>query len=194
MGSGRKKILWLASWYPNRHDAYDGDFVQRHARAAALFNDIHVIVVKESSTVKEVETDWTTSAGLTEQIIYFNPGHGWFSGLRKQLRWRSIYLQAVYEYIKNQEKPELVHVQVPWKAGLIALELKLRLNLKYIVTEHWTIYNDGSPSTYERSARALKKSLQLIYKRSSCAVTVSSNLGMVLSRLFPIKNIRVIHN
>ena len=44
----RKKILWLVSWYPNRNDKFDGDFIQRHARAAAIYHDVHVIFVTDT--------------------------------------------------------------------------------------------------------------------------------------------------
>ena len=36
-------VLWLPSWYPNKLAPFDGDFIQRHAKAAALYNDILVI-------------------------------------------------------------------------------------------------------------------------------------------------------
>ncbi|HQV61525.1 MAG TPA: hypothetical protein PLG08_12150, partial [Chitinophagaceae bacterium] len=46
----RKKILWLCSWYPAKTDPYNGDFIQRHARAAALYNDIYIIHVAGDET------------------------------------------------------------------------------------------------------------------------------------------------
>jgi len=53
----RKKILWLVSWYPNKYDLFDGDFIQRHAKAAALYNDIHVLFIKafDEQLIKEEE-------------------------------------------------------------------------------------------------------------------------------------------
>ena len=36
-------VLWLPSWYPNKLSPFDGDFIQRHAKAAALYNDIAII-------------------------------------------------------------------------------------------------------------------------------------------------------
>ena len=53
----RKKILWLASWYPNRNDPFDGDFIQRHARAAAIDHDIHVIHVSEAEIENALEEE-----------------------------------------------------------------------------------------------------------------------------------------
>jgi len=39
-------VLWLPSWYPNKLDPFDGDFIQRHANAASLHTKVHVIFVK----------------------------------------------------------------------------------------------------------------------------------------------------
>ena len=74
--SARKKILWLVSWYPNRDDRFDGDFIQRHARAAALVHDIHVIFVKDSPIDSPLEEEWNHATGLTEQLIYFRTLNG----------------------------------------------------------------------------------------------------------------------
>ena len=42
-----KNILWLPGWYPNILSPYDGDFIQRHARAVALFQKLTVIYIKK---------------------------------------------------------------------------------------------------------------------------------------------------
>ena len=47
MNKERKHIIFLARWYPHRYDPMFGLFVQRHAEAAALFNDITVIYCNE---------------------------------------------------------------------------------------------------------------------------------------------------
>ena len=45
MDHDRKHIVFLARWYPHRYDPMFGLFVQRHAEAAALYNDISVVYV-----------------------------------------------------------------------------------------------------------------------------------------------------
>ena len=37
--------LWLASWYPSKIAPFEGDFIQRHARATALVQPVHVVHV-----------------------------------------------------------------------------------------------------------------------------------------------------
>ncbi len=139
--SARKKILWLVSWYPNRDDRFDGDFIQRHARAAALVHDIHVIFVKDSLIDSPLEEEWNHATGLTEQLLYFKSINGLFAKARKQLTWQSLIRGAIKKYIKAHGLPALVHVHIPWKAGLIALWSRKNLGLPYVITEHWGIYN-----------------------------------------------------
>jgi hypothetical protein len=69
----RKKILWLCSWYPGKTEPFNGDFIQRHARAAALYNDIYVIHVTGDSSGKteNTEEEINKSGSLTENIIYY---------------------------------------------------------------------------------------------------------------------------
>jgi len=54
-------------------DPFNGDFIQRHARAAALFNDIHVIHVTYDypNDVEHSDQELNSNGQLTEQIVYF---------------------------------------------------------------------------------------------------------------------------
>ena len=47
-----KEILWLPSWYPNKIDPFDGDFIQRHAYAVSLHKKIHVIFARPDESGK----------------------------------------------------------------------------------------------------------------------------------------------
>ena len=59
----RKKILWLCSWYPNKMEPFNGDFIKRHAEAVSLYEDVQVIYVvrdvngKVTKGVLEVESE-----------------------------------------------------------------------------------------------------------------------------------------
>lgn len=69
------KVLWLASWYPNKLSPYAGDFVKRHAEAVSLYEDIHVIsVVKDvyGEVTRDLLVEENVSGRLTETIIYYH--------------------------------------------------------------------------------------------------------------------------
>lgn len=182
----RKKILWLVSWYPNKNDRFDGDFIQRHARAAAIYNDVHVIFVADAEIKKAIEEEWNYSSGLTEQIVYFKKKTGILGRLRKQMIWKGLYQRSVKQYISKNGLPDFVHVHVPWKTGLIALWMKRKYGLDFIVSEHWGIYNtvvEGNIYTMLQLAQALIKRIFIKAKKVvSVSKFLSNGIGKITGR------------
>ncbi|MFL5773498.1 MAG: glycosyltransferase, partial [Flavisolibacter sp.] len=167
----RKKILWLVSWYPNRSDRFDGDFIQRHARAAAIKNDIHVIFVKSIVSEREMEEEWNYVTGLTEQLIYFRNRTGPFRKWKQFKTWKKAFTNAVDAYISKNGFPDCVHVHIPWKAGLIGIWVKNKYHLPFILSEHWGIYDS------EIKNPAYRKLLRKIYNESGAFISVSQYLA-----------------
>ena len=127
------KVLWLASWYPNREDRSDGDFIQRHARAVALFYQVHVIyVMKAKKGSRGDEREINVEGNLTEEIIYYSPFR---TGIRpldrflSQRKFNKCYRKAITAYITEKGKPPLVHVHVAMKAGLAAIWAKKKWDI-----------------------------------------------------------------
>lgn len=173
----RKKILWLVSWYPNKNDRFLGDFIQRHARAAAICHDVHVIFVTDADMEKPTDEEWNYATGLTEQIIYFKKKKGIASRLRKQIAWKNTYQQAVKNYIKKNGLPAWVHVHIPWKAGLIALWMKKKYGSSFMITEHWGFYNRTSKNNFFTKPQLLQKLVKEIFKKAVSFVSVSKFLA-----------------
>lgn len=140
------KILWLASTYPSALHPFDGDFVQRHAQAAALFTGIEVIhVIKDASghITDNVKETVTINDLLTERIIYYKPfktSIAFIDRLFSGLKYKRLYRDAVKKYIEQNGKPAFIHVHIAMKAGLTALWLKRNFKIPYILTEHWGGY------------------------------------------------------
>lgn len=192
--SQRKNILWLVSWYPNRYDPFDGDFIQRHARAAALHHNIHVLFVKEAEDGAPASEEWRRATGLTEQLIYFPRPSGSLAPVRKWLSWRRLCIAAVRQYIRRQGRPQAVHVHVPWKAGLIALELKKRWQIPYLVTEHWGIYNPVVADSILTRSMPVRLALCQIFKEASLFLSVSRYLGKGVNELLVRKAFSIVPN
>ncbi len=172
----RKKILWLVSWYPNRNDFYDGDFIQRHARAAAIYHDVHVIFVTVINDALHAGEEIKKVTGLTEQIIYFKQPV-FLGKMLKHLRWKKLFYTAVDSYIKTNGKPDVVHVHVPWKAGLVALWLKKKYRLPFIVTEHWGIYNRVAEGHFHQQAGYVQTGIKNIIGQADKLISVSNYVG-----------------
>jgi glycosyltransferase involved in cell wall biosynthesis len=140
------KVLWLASIYPSKLFPYDGDFIQRHARATALFCEIEVLhIVKDengkfTNDVKEIVD---THGPLTERIIYYMPAKTSIKiidRLLSGLKYKRLSRAAVKKYIAHNGKPAFFHLHVAMKAGLTALWAKRKYNISYLLTEHWGGY------------------------------------------------------
>jgi glycosyltransferase involved in cell wall biosynthesis len=192
----RKKILWLCSWYPSKLEPFNGDFIQRQARAAALYNDIQVIHLAPDTVqeTKEKVVSISTEGGLTEQIIYYRKKTSAWGRFWAHYRWLFLYRQALRNYVKKNGKPALVHVHVPLKAGIMAVWFKRRYKVPFVVTEHWGIYNNVADDNYENRSRLFKRFTRLIFGRASGFISVSKYLAEGVNRLVLKINYRVITN
>jgi len=178
----KQKILWLVSWYPNEDDQFDGDFIARHANAASLNNDVHVLFVTQSQKVVQTTINTTHKGGLTEEIIYFRSSRSLLSRISKQIMWFSLSLAAVKRYIKLNGKPDHVHVHVAWKAGLLGLFLRWRFGFKYYLTEHSGIYVYESPCSFSSKPSIVRRLIRLIFRSADKVLPVSSFLAEAISK------------
>lgn len=194
-----KKVLWLVSWYPNRLDNFDGDFIQRHARAVALHCKIHVIYVKKDDKLAAGEntTEHEASGNLTEQIIYYNSkktGIGLPDKFISHQHYKKHFQNAIESYIASSGKPDLVHVHVAMKAGVAALWIKKKWGIPYIVSEHWTAYLAKADQRIEQFSLPYRNILERVIKESSALTVVSDHLGKSIQRYLPSVQYRVIPN
>lgn len=180
-----KKILWLCSWYPNRLDPYDGDFIQRQARAASAYVNIHVIRLVPDPELKpgSVEIQTARQPNLTEQIVYIGKGKGRIGRLLYFLRWEREFRKLLKNYFSEAGRPSMVHVHVPYPAGRLAVWLKRRYRIPYIVTEHWTIYQPANPLPYSRLPLRMRMLIYSVLKEAERFLPVSTDLGKQVARL-----------
>lgn len=192
----RKKILWLCSWYPSKFEPFNGDFIQRHARAAALENDIHVIHVTYDYPKGAVspKQEVTSEHGLTEHIIYFKKKKSALFTVKNQLKWAATFKKAIRNYIVKNGKPDLVHLHIPVKAGWLALWVKRNYKIPYLVTEHWGIYNNVLEENFESKNPLLKSLIRKVFQSASVFISVSHFLGDIIKHRFGLGQYTVIPN
>jgi hypothetical protein len=124
------KILWLCSWYPNELDPFDGDFVERHAKALSLFTEVHVIHLVQNYELLKGQTgnDRCSHNGNLHTHISMIPfvetGSSFINKLLFNWRYQRKLKELLEAFIKENGKPDLVHVHVPVKAGAGAVWLK----------------------------------------------------------------------
>ena len=180
------KVLWLASWYPNEANETNGDFVQRHAEATSLYCKVDVIHVEKDTNSfikKKVEIKKIKKGNLTETIVLFKPNTLFFVGrIISVLKYKELFKQQLNKYIKENGLPDIVHVQIAMKAGILALWLKKKYNIPYVITEQWTMYNSEAPDAYEKRSIIFKNFIKKIFANASLFLTVSKNLAETIEK------------
>lgn len=195
------KILWLCSWYPHSTDRFDGDFIERHAKALSEFQQVDVIHLVQNTSLLTNETYRTekrTEKNLHTEIVYVPVPCTPFAALTSALFNRRYYrqmLDTVKEYIEQKGVPDLVHVHVPVKMGAGALWLKRKFNIPFVVTEHSNIYHNREGeenfSTYSPYFRFIAKR---VIDKADVLITVSDYLGKTINEIATKKEYAVIPN
>jgi glycosyltransferase involved in cell wall biosynthesis len=180
------KVLWLTSWYPNKLNKTNGDFIQRHAQAASLYCKVDVIHIEKdihSVLNQPIEIKKNSEGNLSETIILFKPDKLPLAGkLFSLLKYKRLYYQQIKKYIKENGLPDIVHVQIAMKAGIIALWMKKKFGVKYVITEQWTMYNSDAGDAYEKRSFVFKNVTKKIFTNASLFLTVSKNLAEVIEK------------
>jgi glycosyltransferase involved in cell wall biosynthesis len=192
-----REILWLPSWYPNKLTPFIGDFIQRHAQAAALYNKIYVIKVvgdDKGTVTNSYKIEINQGQNLTEEIIYFRKSNSLIGRIIAVFRQRALYKQAIKHFIKENGRPFIVHVHIAMKAGLVALWVKRKYHIPYVVTEQWT----GLLEEADEKLADLPLYQQWLYKkiieRSDGITPVSECLANVMKQKFSVRECIVIPN
>lgn len=195
------KVLWLCSWFPHKRDPFDGDFVLRHAMAAAKYAKIHVIhVVQNLHYLRTPHENYTQSyhPQLTAGIYY--PTFAPFrmpAFLRKiifNLRYRQTLKKAINRYINENGLPHIVHVHVPVKAGWGARWILRKFKIPYVVTEHTSAYFPGMGEGYFHRGVYFRYNTRATFEKAALVSSVSVWLLTRLQHLFRMPNTMLIRN
>jgi glycosyltransferase involved in cell wall biosynthesis len=137
-------ILFLSSWYPNRVLPTLGNFVQKHAEAVALRENVAALFVCSDAACKdEFETvESSINNVYTVNVYYKKVQHSFplLSQLQKAGRYLKAHRIGLELIRKKMPQLDLVHDNILYPSGFIAMRLKKKLGIPYIITENWTGY------------------------------------------------------
>ncbi len=172
-------ILFVSSWYPSRVNETLGNFVQKHAEAASLFEDVVVLHVCFDEKMKGKPTTIKISKDepLKSVIIYVDK----FSNPWKRFReYLSNYRYGLHLVTHLYGAPDLIHVNVVFPVGLLFVFLKAYRKIPYVITEHWAGYLPEYPAKLSFWKKLL---LRKVFKRSAAVLPVSDDLREALQGL-----------
>ena len=194
-----KKVLWLASWYPGEYEHTNGDFVQRHARAVALYIKLDVIHVAQAGADVYTKKNNSISkvGGLTEYnfSFYHKPiGISLINKIIYNVRYIAFYKKILKQYIKDNGKPDIVHVHAPMKAGILAVWMKKNYGIPFIITEHSSMYDPAAVDNYNKRSGYFRSNTAKVFSEALKVTCVSDTIGQLIKRIFNLSKVEVIHN
>jgi len=193
MSNQGKKVLFLCSWYPNRKNPTLGNFVQKHAEAASLLNEVVVLAIVADETIHSIEIVENRRGEMNEVLVYFpkkKAGFLSFSKLRSFLSYRKAFDIGMKRVNQLVGPPNIVHLNVIYPLGYFARKLKEKLGVPMVISEHASGFQGGA-NAYPKVILSLAKK---VLKSSACVMPVSNDLGERLKQLAPNITIKVIPN
>ena len=194
------KVLWLCSWYPHPGDPFEGDFIQRHARAVSAYTPLHVFYTSQAGPDVSVNRDChilQQTEGVNERIIFFRHKRTGIKAIDKllyNLRYFRAYKRAIKEFIRKEGIPDIVHVHIPMKAGMIGQWMKRTWNIPFIVSEHSAHYDERSSDNFYAKSSYHRYNVKRILQEAAAVTNVSETVGKILRSSFGLSAVRVIPN
>jgi len=192
------KVLFLASWYPDRENPISGIFIKRQAHAVANYCEVAVLYVNigaiDDCIEEEMEDGILTVRVYRRSKSYNNKIINKF---HKNIILYIEYLLAGlagYRIIKDEfGRPDLSQVNVINFSGLIGLSLDILYGIPYVITEHWAGYFEEDGGFMGRT-RLGKRFMRSVGKRARAIIAVSKRLKEAMQKCGIINNYFVIPN
>ncbi len=179
-------ILFLNSWYPSRVLPTSGDFIQRHAEAVSLNNQVTAVhIISDANIKKKIEISDKNINDVRTIIAYLKLSS---NPIIKVIRFYSAFVKI----IKINTSFDLVHLNVTFPAGIFALYLKWIKHKPFIISEHWTDYQNP---LNEKIGFFRKFVTKIIIKNAVfvCPVTKHLQKAMydfgLIGRYYPVPNV-----
>ncbi len=160
-------ILFINSWYPSKVMPTNGDFIQRHAEAVVLKNDVTAIHIISDKTCK-------TSIMITDEVINdVRTLIGYVKFTKNPILKWWLFIRAFGKIGKKVRPFDIVHVNRIYPLGIFALILKYTKKKTYVISEHWTGLLKNHVNSLSLFERWISKR---IVKSAAIICPVSQNL------------------
>lgn len=171
--SKKLHILFLCSWYPSKVLSTNGDFIQRHASAISRLNDVSVLHIITDKTISNSILEINKVNNINTFIGYVrytsNP-------IVKFIRFARMYKKAIRQIASF----DIIHLNVLFPFGILALHQKIFNKVPFIISEHWTGYQ---PIATKKVSTFHKFIAKKITRRASIVAPVSKHLELSMISL-----------
>ncbi len=195
----RLRVLHLVRWYPNRYDPMPGLFIKRHVESAGIKNDVAVVYTHFEKNNPEFKTNYQLEYNVTNGVptakVYYKASKCTLNPLRKLINIIRFYRANRIGVSKVKTElgiPDIIHIHILTRLGLIGLYYKLRYNIPYVITEHWSRY---LPVTGSFKGIIRKFLTRIVVNNAFCVTAVTQNLASAMqSHRLQNKNYTVLPN
>lgn len=143
-------VLFLSSWYPSEAHPTLGNFVARHAEAVASRHHVSALYVAGLAHAgPDYRIEQHELNGVATTVVYYRRG-GFRAWMRRRKAFR-LGLRAIGE--EQLRNTDIVHHNVLWPDVWQAVWLKRKYRIPFIVTEHWTGYDQTERAKPGRRVR-----------------------------------------
>lgn len=166
-------ILFLCGWYPSKILPTNGDFIQRHAEAVALNNNVSVLhIISDKNLKVGYEIEQKEINGISVNIGYLKATK---NPILKLFRFWKAYLLL----LKKINPFDVVHLNETYPFGLFALHLKWVKKIPFIISEHWTGYHFLTKKNISLGRQIISK---IIINKACFVCPVSNDLGISMQK------------
>ncbi|MBS1549602.1 MAG: glycosyltransferase [Bacteroidetes bacterium] len=161
------KILFISSWYPNKLEPTNGNFVQRHAEAVATLHQVEVLHAIGNQEQKErFVFDEKVIHGIRTLVVYYKNTKNPLLNFYRRMKAYKIGFQRM-------SFPDLIHGNVLHNNMFFAVYLKKKYSIPFVITEHWTALRQKNAHI---TPKAVQITARIIGNFSNFLLPVSEDL------------------
>lgn len=176
-------VLVLPKWYPGRNDPQLGDFIRKQAQALIKLHQVSVLFACPEPGAQQAEVmELDRTNGVWELRSYYRASISPFRPWRKLVnfvRYRRAMRHGLRRLVVEQGAPALIHAHVLTRAVLEAWSFSRTLHIPYLITEHSSVFLDGTWQAKSALAKALDR---FLVRKASRVITVSKHLAAAMEQ------------
>lgn len=174
------KVLFLTAWYPNRYDDMAGLFVRKHALAVSQSAEVCVLYIHPDEHIGQTEIVTNQIGNLKEVTVYHPFIHAAaLKKISKACHFCTAFKQGFAKIQQWFGRPDIVHVNVLTRCGVLAWWMNKRYNIPYVITEHWSRY---LPQNFSYTGALRKWATTKVVHKASAVMPVCENLSRAMSK------------
>lgn len=194
LSKSKLKVLFVTCWYPIKERPGFGIFIKEHAKAVLQQPgiDLKVLQIWPVSSRRIYRREYRSfidENGIeTHQIIIYSFAH------KLIYLWNGFMSRCAIQFVKrswlSKWKPDLIHGNVVFQAGMIALRLARKWEIPFVISEHWS-----GLSWYVNTPYVLSKAGLSAYRHADRIFPVSKSLQKHIKKIAdPVARMMVIPN